>query len=177
MNKKLITFDELCGVCLYRGVEIAKRQTICTHIDSDSLGTISDEICPVWRNIDMEKEKIVDRKYLRQHRDEIFVFGDNLLQIGHGGAAALRDEPNTYGFITKKYPNNNDNSFYKPDEYTKVFQVELKKLVKKIEENPDKKFLISKLGAGLANRYKIFENVIENGLEKLKSYSNVEFLF
>ena len=44
----------------------------------------------------------ITQKYLREHSNEIFVFGDNILRKGHGGAAALRNEPNTYGFITKK---------------------------------------------------------------------------
>jgi len=50
------------------------------------------------------------KEYLRAHPEVIFVFGDNLIHRGKGGAAKLRDEPNTYGFITKKYPNNIDSS-------------------------------------------------------------------
>lgn len=114
--------------------------------------------------------------YLKQNPNCIFVFGDNLQRKGRGGAAKLRDEPNSYGFVTKKAPNNNSGSFYKPQEYQEKFDSELRKLIKEIEKNPDKTFLISKLGGGLANKYNIYEEVIEPGLKKLKGYSNVEFL-
>jgi hypothetical protein len=51
-------------------------------------------------------EVTIAREYLRSHPDHVFVFGDNLLGRGLGGAAALRREPNTFGFITKKRPDN-----------------------------------------------------------------------
>jgi hypothetical protein len=119
----------------------------------------------------------ITKNYLRSNPDHVFVFGDNLLHVGYGGAAALRDEPNSYGFITKKAPNNNDKSFYKPEDYLIVFDFELKKLKNHIECCPEKTFLISKIGAGLANRYNIWEKVIEPKILKLEIYSNVKFLF
>lgn len=119
----------------------------------------------------------VTKEYLRSNPDHIFVFGDNTLRTGKGGAAKLRDEPNTYGFITKIYPNNNFDAFYKPRIYGGIFKKELKKLIRQIERNPDKTYLISKLGGGLANKYKIFQKVIKPGLEPLKQYSNVKFLW
>jgi hypothetical protein len=125
--------------------------------------------------IDMEKK--ITKSYLRQNPDHIFVFGDNLIRKGKGGAAILRDEPNVYGFNTKKLPNNNEGSFYKPDEYRQKFEVELKRLIEEIERFPNKIFMISKLGGGLANRYGIYEKVIQSGLEVLKQYPNVKFLF
>lgn len=118
----------------------------------------------------------ITKAYLRENPDHIFVFGDNCKRKGKGGAATLRDEPNTYGFITKKAPNNNDGSFYKPKEYEEKFQVELRKLMKEIQRNPDKTYLISKLGAGLANKYGIYQKVIKPGLTILKNYHNVRFL-
>jgi len=119
---------------------------------------------------------IITKSYLRQNPNHIFVFGDNLKRKGYGGAAKLRDEPNTYGFITKKAPNNNDGSFYKPYEYKEKFGVELKRLIKNIENNPDKIYLISKLGAGLANKYGIYQKVIKPGLTKLEKYDNIRFI-
>lgn len=108
----------------------------------------------------------------------VFVFGDNLLRKGYGGAAKLRDVKNTYSFITKKYPNNKDESFYTVEEYRDVFENEYNKLVKLIEENPRKIFLISRLGAGLANRFKIYEEIIERRLIELeKNYPNAILLF
>lgn len=119
----------------------------------------------------------ITKSYLRQNKNHIFVFGDNLLRKGKGGAAELRDEPNTFGFITKKAPNNNIGSFYKPEEYQQKFEVELNRLIKTIKKYPNNTFLISKLGGGLANKYNIFEKVIRPGLECLKEYDNVKFLY
>ena len=120
---------------------------------------------------------IVDKKYLKSNPNHVFVFGDNLVRRGTGGAAALRYEPNTYGFITKKYPNNKLESFYNTNEYIPIFEIEFKKLIKIIKDNPTKTFLISKLGSGLANRFGIFEKVIEPNIRKLIRYPNVKLLF
>jgi len=117
-------------------------------------------------------------EYLRAHPDEVFVFGDNLLGYGKGGAAVTRDEPNAYGFVTKKAPNNNDASFYKPVEYVGVFVREYAKLRRKIEKTPQTTYLISRVGAGLANRYRIWEEIIEPRLKLgLSDLPNVRFLW
>lgn len=118
----------------------------------------------------------ITKDYLRANPNHVFVFGDNLQRKGKGGAAKLRDEPNTYGFITKKAPNNDDESFYRPSEYYPKFESERRKLIKEIERNPDKTFLISKLGGGLANKFSIHEKVISPGLSVLREYGNVIFL-
>lgn len=124
------------------------------------------------------QEIFITRDYLKQHPNEIFVFGDNTERIGFGGAAMLRNEPNVYGFITKKVANYEDDSYYRPDEYIWVYAEELQKLIQKIESNPDKTYLISKLAAGLANRYKIFEEVIEPNIKNdLSQFNNVKFLW
>jgi hypothetical protein len=140
------------------------------------------------------EEIIITAEYLRSHPNEIFVFGDNNLRKGKGGAAFLRDEKNVYGFITKKYPSNDDDSFYRPDEYENIYWEEIQKLrnhilifngrfmVDKNENIIDTKeiykiFLISKLGAGRANRYHIFEEVIEPNIKKDLDYENVKFLW
>lgn len=122
-------------------------------------------------------EKKITTKYLKDNPNHIFVFGDNTDRRGKAGAAALRTEPNTYGFITKKHPNNMECSFYHPDEYIHVFNQQLSLLVYEIENHPDKTYLISKLGAGLANKFNIWEQIIKKGLRHLRHYRNVEFLF
>lgn len=94
-----------------------------------------------------------------------------------GGAAKLRYEPNVYGFITKKYPNHTNEAYYKPMEYMPVFESELEKLISEIESNPDKTYLISRLGGGLANKFGIFEKVILPNIKVLNVYENVRFLF
>jgi len=121
---------------------------------------------------------IMSEEFLDDSKRAIFVFGDNTLRKGYGGAAALRDHPQAYGFITKKYPDNHDTSFYKPEDYTSIFFDELIKLRELIKDEPFKTFYISQLGAGLANKYNIWENVIKQGLEKnLQQYPNVVFLW
>lgn len=127
--------------------------------------------------VDKDKIIFVTRDYLINNPDHIFVFGDNLLRRGHGGAAKHRDLPNTYGFVTKKIPNNEDRSFFRPEEYQMTFDIERNRLEQLIINNPNNLFLISKLGAGLANKYNIFELIIQPGIEYLKKYKNVKFLY
>lgn len=121
---------------------------------------------------------IVTKDFLDKNPNAVFVFGDNLRRVGYGGAAALRDHPRTYGFITKKNPDNMDESFFRPESYRIDFTVQSIELQLVIEENPDKIYYISQLGGGLANRYKIWEQVLKPGLEKdFSRYNNVIFLW
>ena len=119
----------------------------------------------------------ISLKYLREHPNHIFVFGDNSLRRGKKGGAILRDEPNAYGFITKKFPSYNDDAYFKCSQYQDVFKKEMDKLIAMIKANPDKTFLISKIGSGLANKFHIFERIIEPNLGQLRFYKNVEFLW
>lgn len=122
------------------------------------------------------KNITITYEFLGYNPNVYFIFGDNLERTGYGGAAVLRDHPHALGFITKKFPDNNDSSFYRPLEYIPVFKEELKKLIKIISSKPDKTFYISQLGAGLANRYKIWEKVIKNNLIKnFENFENVVF--
>lgn len=121
---------------------------------------------------------IVTKEFLDKNEDAIFVFGDNLMHMGYGGAAILRDHPRAHGFITKKYPDNDMDSFYNVSEYPEVFQRELQYLENDIKKYQNKTFYISQLGGGLANRYHIWELIIKKGLEKtFSAYPNVVFLW
>ena len=62
------------------------------------------------------KDIRITQRFLDTNPNAYFIFGDNIERQGHGGAAKLRDHPHTIGFITKKFPDNNDSSFYKPEE-------------------------------------------------------------
>lgn len=118
----------------------------------------------------------ITHEFLDLNPDSYFVFGDNLEKQGFGGAAALRDHPHSIGFITKKFPDNKDSSFYRPEEYSTVFFEELKKLKKIIETRPQKIFYISQLGGGLANKYRIWDLLIHHNLVlTLEEYENVVF--
>jgi hypothetical protein len=122
------------------------------------------------------KDIKITQEFLDNNLDTYFVFGDNLERRGHGGAAKLRDHPHAIGFITKKFPDNKDNSFYKPEEYSSVFFEELEKLKRIIEKRPDKTFYISQLGGGLANRYYIWQKLIRHNLVRtLEKFKNVIF--
>ncbi len=119
---------------------------------------------------------MITKPYLQAHPDHIFVFGDNWQRIGKGGAAVLRDEPNTYGFITKKYPDNEDGSSFTIEEYGPIFMMEMHLLMNRIQHQPENTFLISKIGSGLANKNGIYEYWIEPFLQKLRIYGNVVLL-
>jgi len=121
---------------------------------------------------------IITKDYLQENPNHIFVFGDNTLRRGYGGAAALRDLINTYGFITKKYPNNKISSFYTPYKYKYIYKREINFLREHIRRNQDRMYLISKLGAGLANKFLIFEKIINVKIKyDLKEFNNVKFLW
>lgn len=119
---------------------------------------------------------IITADILNKNPDWVFVFGDNTHRRGLGGAAKLRYHPQSYGFITKKKPDYQDSSFYTVEEYKQVFDQEYAKLIILIMTKPNKTYMISKLGAGLANRYGIYEAIIKDRLEELKVYSNVRIL-
>lgn len=139
---------------------------------------ISDKIESKCSKCSPKKEIIIDRDYLRNNPDDIFVFGDNYMRDGHGGAAILRDEPNTYGFVTKVAPSYKDSDFFRPEEYAAVYCSEMERLIDEIKFHTRNTYLISKVGAGLANKYHIFEIIIEPTIKHLLSpFSNVRFLW
>lgn len=116
--------------------------------------------------------------FLNAHPNVFFVFGDNLLHRGKGGAAALRDHPNAIGFITKKYPNNDLNSFFQPGEYSEIFKSECSRMYDMMANFPNHYYLFSKLGGGLANKFCIFERLIEPWLLNLENkFINCSILF
>ncbi|MFN0278933.1 MAG: hypothetical protein ACKVRN_10055 [Pyrinomonadaceae bacterium] len=62
--------------------------------------------------------KWISRSFVRDHRNHIFLFGDNLARRGFGGqAAAMRGEPNAVGIPTKKHPSNNEDAFFTDAEF------------------------------------------------------------
>lgn len=115
-------------------------------------------------------------QFLDNHPEAYFVYGDNLQQYGKEETSILRDHPQAIGFITKKFPDNLDGSFYRPEEYVPVFFEELEKLRKKIESEPQKFFYISAVGSGLANKFHIWEKLIQPFFtHTFKKYTNVIF--
>ena len=128
----------------------------------------------------MKRPKTITEEYLNQNPDLVFVFGDNQDREGLGGAAALRYHKQSYGFITKVHPDDHPYSSYTPENYPAVYLEEMRELrnLLKNPRNRNKTFLITKLGSGLANRYGIWEKVIEPTIKiLLKDCKNVEFLW
>ncbi len=124
------------------------------------------------------KDIIVTNEFLDENPDIYFVFGDNTVRTGYGGAAILRDHPRAYGFITKIFPDNRDSSFYTVDDYEDVFFEEVEKLKEFVSSHPNEKIYISQIGGGLANKYKIWENIIKPNMEKeFSEFENVVFLW
>jgi hypothetical protein len=122
------------------------------------------------------KNITITHEFLDRDSNAYVIFGDNLIKKGFGGAAKLRDHPHAIGFITKKYPDNKDESFYRPEEYSPVFFEELEKLKVMIKRKPDKTFYITQLGGGLANKFRIWQTLVHHNLVmSLEKFENVVF--
>lgn len=66
----------------------------------------------------VERIKFITREYVRENRDKLFLFGDNLERRGFGGqAAAMRGEPNAIGIPTKMSPSYRDDAFFSDEEF------------------------------------------------------------
>lgn len=70
----------------------------------------------------IEYTKILSPPICRRYPEKVFVFGDNLKAFGKGGQAIIRDEPNSFGIPTKRYPSWDDWAFFsdQPDEIEAV---------------------------------------------------------
>lgn len=59
------------------------------------------------------KQKFIHRDDLRNNRDVLYVFGDNVQQTGFGGQAKhMRGEPNAVGIPTKWSPSMKPDAFF-----------------------------------------------------------------
>jgi hypothetical protein len=62
-------------------------------------------------------QKFITRADVRENKDKLYVFGDNLERRGYGGQAKeMRGEPNAIGIATKKSPSMDEDAFF-DDEY------------------------------------------------------------
>ena len=122
-------------------------------------------------------EKIeITREFLDHHPNAYYIFPDNLQRAGCELSSHLRDHSHAIGFVIKKFPDNDDGSYYKPDEYSAVFFEELLKLKKIVQSRPDKTFYIAKMNGPSINKYKIWEKLVyHNFVLKLEKFDNVIF--
>ena len=80
----------------------------------------------------IEYRSYITRKYVREHPEKTFLFGDNLIGKGYGGQAReMRDEPNAIGIPTKKAPSMDDNSFFTDEEF-EVYKIAIDRAFMKI---------------------------------------------
>jgi hypothetical protein len=64
------------------------------------------------------KQKWIKREDLQANPNVIYLFGDNQLRVGLGRQAKeMRGEPNAWGIVTKKTPDNTEYSYFTDDEY------------------------------------------------------------
>lgn len=64
-------------------------------------------------------QKIIKRADLKRNcREVLYLFGDNLAEVGMGGQAAeMRGEPNALGIPTKRTPAMDEASFFTDDDF------------------------------------------------------------
>jgi hypothetical protein len=120
----------------------------------------------------------ITKEFLKKNKHCIFVFGDNLAHKGDKGGAALRECGNVFGFVTKKFPSGDPRAFFTSSEYEPIYKMEIARLRLDATMHPESTYLISKVGSNMANRFHIWETIIEPSMKKdLKDLLNVKFLW
>lgn len=115
----------------------------------------------------------LDRKYIKEHPDCYFIFGDNTERTGFGGQAKeARGEPNSIGIATKRAPGMNPEDFF--DDYSvkdmDVLCSDLEKIETLLIENKTVYFPVAGVGTGLSSmkQYAPFTfRVLENEIERM----------
>jgi len=88
---------------------------------------------------------------LQSHPDTLFVFGDNLERKGTGGQAIIRNEPNAFGFVTKRYPSMGQDAYMTGiDEDYRAVYADFERLKEHLLQNRVILFPSGGLGTGLA---------------------------
>lgn len=71
----------------------------------------------IMKKFKIEKLDWITRDIVQANPEKIFLFGDNLQQVGLGGqAGAMRGEPNAIGVPTKKTPSMNAEAFFSDED-------------------------------------------------------------
>lgn len=98
---------------------------------------------------------------VQSRKDHLFLFGDNDIQKGLGGQAIIRNQSNSHGIPTKRYPNHNYYSYY----HDKDYAIHIEKIDKAFDE------AISKFINGDYEYIVIPEDGLGTGLAHMKYYS------
>ena len=121
-----------------------------------------------------ENEMHITRKYIREHPEKVFVFGDNMNRFGFGGQAKeARGEKNTIGIPTKWYPNNREESFFTDEEFSTVLERidEAFRLIDKSKKEGKEIVFFPHIGEGLAQLDKRAPKIYKYIKERIESYS------
>lgn len=96
-------------------------------------------------------QRFIRRQDLRNNPKKIYLFGDNLLEVGYGGQAKeMRGEFNARGIPTKKKPTNTIDAFFSDTEL-EVNKVAIDNAFAKIPANREIVLPEAGLGTGRAN--------------------------
>ena len=97
----------------------------------------------------------ITRKFVREHPNWLFVFGDNLIRKGRGGQAKeMRGEPNAVGIPTKRAPSRQSHAYFQEKDffgYRNAILPDLIKLARHLKKGGIVVFPSRPLGAGLAD--------------------------
>lgn len=116
----------------------------------------------------IEYRKLILRSDLRNERNKLFVFGDNLLRRGFGGQAKeMRGEPNAVGIVTKKAPSMDSGSFFTDNDFALFISETLIALEKLYKFKGTIIWPADDIGTGLA-QLKTRAPMIWNKIQKVK---------
>jgi hypothetical protein len=97
----------------------------------------------------------IQRKYIIDHQELVFVFGDNDARKGYGGLAKeARGLYNTHGIRVKKYPSMAVDAFYNDEEFEeqkKKIDMDINELLKRSNNFEAVVFPLNGIGTGLAD--------------------------
>lgn len=115
---------------------------------------------------------------IASNQTSLFVFGDNLLRVGKGGQAIIRDLPNTYGVATKAAPSMDESAFFNDlkDLHLKQLETDLGMLKEICNSGVYSQvvFPINGLGSGLSKLKEKAPKTHARMLELLKEYFGIE---
>ena len=122
--------------------------------------------------------RFLNSKYLREHPNHVVVVGT----MG-GGIPIPRDvqevllSPQVHVFPTKRSITGYRQDYYTVAEYLPVFERALERLEGQIAQHPAFTFIITMVGAGSADEYDIFSEVVKPAfVDRLRRFPNVELV-
>lgn len=120
----------------------------------------------------------ITRQNLKDNPRTLYVFGDNLQEVGHGGqAASMRGEPNALGIPTKRSPSMAPRAFFTDadlDEVGPIIDRKFAILRAHVDAGGDVVFPQDGLGTGLSElpqRAPAILNYINNHVQRLVAHS------